>query len=454
MGVEPNSGITPIDGDPAVEDAPCTSDTTPYAISETAEISRSSLVEVSEIDKLIVQSNSRNCLEAIDSVCSWMGALLAQYSNPLPFRPGDEPGIDSACVQQHGDLVYLPCIEGGKVFVVSDIEGDFSIVERIFRDHRILERLERRDPNDQVFFVSLGDAIDRAGGEGSRIVDFLMHLKWDRGFTDNIHYVAGNHELSPNAQLDPNFGGFAREVIHKRASFQTPIDSSSDVAQLALKWLHDYFPDDVRGTSDTGYKLRVALWRLYNQFFGACPKHILTGNGILLCHAGITDKGPFAWVADPANHPKPSFEQAVRWLANAEVEGTNMAVDKRAQIADLRLASTADAVWSDFNPTISGTAPNTVRKDGLFFGAEALERYLEIFHVKEMLRGHQKMPPQGSTIFTPNLWRASNNLYTLNSVVGMTREYDDYALTTIQRQYVEFSLAAKGSLSKMKVYSL
>jgi hypothetical protein len=252
-------------------------------------------------------------------------------------------------------------------------------------------------------------------------VEFLLDLKYNRGFFHNIHLVAGNHELSPLIQMDPYQGGFFNEVINYRSSYASPGRRDFGLEQEVGRWFNDTF--DIELPADLA-PYRVALWREFNDLFGVCPKTIITENGLVLCHAGLTDSGPFQYLSKPEEWKKPSFAEGVRWLSNTGYGPNAFTPEEEEAFSVLRRVLVEDVTWSDWQPEVSTTQPNITRQHdeagnpiplGRYFGPEALSEYLEILGAKLMIRGHQKNPLIGARRPCDGVWHSHDKIMTINS---------------------------------------
>jgi hypothetical protein len=152
-----------------------------------------------------------------------------------------------------------------------------------------------------------------------------------------------------------------------------------------------------------------------------------------LCHGGLTDAGPFRYVHDPAEFIKPSFEMAVEWLTSMPFRTDELTSEEREIYDDLHRLSVEDITWSDWGPNMPSTEPNMTRardKDGnptplgLYFGSDALGRYLDILGAQVMIRGHQKWIP-GADKLSNGVWCAGDSLLTINSSTPVSKFVKD-----------------------------
>lgn len=406
---------------------------------ETAEISRADThVEFSSplqphaellLDPLLHLCNSRSCQEAISLVVDSVFELMKCHEQrAIPFHRHGGNLLEVSSPQQFGNLLYIP--EGsGTLFVMNDIEGDIGAIEALFREHNILPLMAA----GQAQCLFGGDLIDR-GRQGSQIFEFLLDLKFKRGFHDSVHILAGNHELSPHIQMSPLQGGFFTEVAEKRFSYDDLGDLESDLAQKALRWHAEFCAeDDFQGFP----QLRVALWRLYNELFTRLPKIALTGNGAILCHAGGTAKGPFDYIRDPKEwSTPPSFAEAATWLAGPQFMGSSQENEDVAALEEEHSASQLEYTWSDCSLEHSGVALNRRRGSGLLFGPDALQRFLDLLGRRVLIRGHQKVPPAGAQRLSPHAWTLGDRVITINSVLseGKFRETENGFTQDFSRQ--------------------
>jgi hypothetical protein len=331
---------------------------------------------------------------------------------------------------QFGNLLYIPK-SPAKLFVLSDVEGDIGALVALMRRENLLTRMAK----GQAQLVIMGDIIDRQGGLGSLCFDLLLDLKFRRGFRDTIHILAGNHELSPAIQQFGEHGGFFDEVVRRRRSYANLGDLGSPLATMILDWHASKFEEE---QVDSAPPLRVALWRLYNEVFTQLPKVVLTGNGAVLCHAGLTDKGPFGYVRDPAACPSPpSFAEAIRWLAGLEFVQEDI-----ENLEELQNLSVYDYTWSDLTDDRIRTAPNTCRRCGLLIGPDALQSMLDVVGGQVMIRGHQKTPPDGAELFSAHVWTLGERAITINSVLpdGPFINTECGLAQDFSRQYLEAPL--------------
>ncbi len=370
-------------------------------------------------------SSSRNCGEALKFLRRCNAELIKSYEpHPIPFSSdASKPLLDISRPQQRGDLVYIPQIRGGVAIIVSDIEGDANLVHEICKRERIIERLSQNKVDEQVFFISLGDAIDRQGYRASDALEFLLNLKFEYGFRDNIHILAGNHELSPEIQLLPHHGGFFREVVDYRSSYSIPGEIPPELQEEAVAWFETLFLSKLPSTAAP---YRVALWREFNNLFSYSPKTVVTANGLVLCHGGPSDSGAFSFLREPNEWPRPTFEEAITWLTNIPFDIERYTEEEREHLAGMHHATVEDITWSDWRGHVIETEPNMSRRIsadgellplGIYYGPAALERYLSVLGARVMIRGHQKMPPDGATNHSPNVWSVGDSLLTINSNV-------------------------------------
>jgi|GEM_PF-4770102 len=376
-----------------------------------------------DLQALLALSQSRNCMDALHLIKSYRDLLQATHETcNIPFgrKGGAHQRIDVARATQFGDLVYIPRTPG-YAYVVSDVEGDMTLIREIFKKERILERLERNAPNDQVYFICLGDVVDRDGYQASQIVEFLLDLKFNRGFLPNIHLLAGNHELSPLIQIDDNQGGFFKEVVQYRSSYAMPGRRDRELEHEVKEWFYETFSCELPEDIAPG---RVALWREFNELFRVCPKTIITENGLVLCHGGLTDTGPFEFLRDPEKWNKPSFEHGIQWLSNTGFAPGSLSEEESTAFSLLRGILVEDITWSDWRPDVTTTQPNLSRQIdeagnpvplGCYFGPEALSHYLETFGAKVMIRGHQKGAPDGARKPRDGVWHSHDMIVTINS---------------------------------------
>jgi hypothetical protein len=374
---------------------------------------------VPDSSTLLELSHSRSCQQALELVVDCLfESMKAHEKRDIPFCRHGGPSISITRPQQFGDVLYIPPGQG-KLLVMSDLEGHFEALEALFSDkeHDLLTLMAR----GQAQCIFLGDLIDREGGRGSQIYEFLLDLKCKRGFYDTIHILAGNHELTPDSiQACPEQGGFFSEVIQHRRSYSDLGDLKSELAQNAIAWHQAVFPGE---TSENIPQLRIALWRLYNHLFSQFPKVVLTGNGAVLCHAGPTDQGPFEYIREPATFSPPTFAHAVAWLAGPKFTAEDLNEEQMAKLVEHHKMGVLDQTWSDYSSVCQTTRilPNHYRKQGLLFGLEALQSYLDILGKQVMIRGHQVPTPRRplgpeARVLSPNTWTAGDRLITINSV--------------------------------------
>ncbi len=390
-----------------------------------------------DLDTLVQLSSSRSCQEAISLVSDSIIELLKlQQQDTIPFQDNGAPYLSVSRPQQFGDLLYIPA-GPEKLFVMSDLEGDFGAVEALFRQNQLLPLMAQ----GRAQCIFLGDSIDRDGKQASQILEFLLDLKFRRGFYETVHVLAGNHELYPDLQTDPNQGGFFDEVVHERASYANLGDLNTDLAKFVLDWHREEFPGE---EFEPQHQLRVALWRLYNSLFDRLPKVALTGNGAVLCHAGLTDTGPFKCIRAPAAPQPPSFVEAVTWLAHSQLIGL-LPSQPGEEFEREQIKLQNHVTWSDYTQEHPGIQPNPSRCGSLFFGPDALQSFLDILGRQVLIRGHQKTLPSGARRLTPHVWTAGKNLITINSVLddGRFVETDSGLVQTFSRQCLEVPLCSQ-----------
>lgn len=372
-----------------------------------------------DISTLFKLSNSRSCQQALELVVDCLFENMKSHEKrDIPFCRHGGPTISVSRPQQFGNVLYIPPGQG-KIVVMSDLEGHFEALEALFnrKENDLLALMAK----GQAQCIFLGDLIDRAGGRGSQVYEFLLDLKFKRGFYDTVHILAGNHELTPDAiQACPEQGGFFSEVIQHRRSYSDLGDIDSELAQSAIAWHQALFPGE---TSEDVPQLRIALWRLYNHLFSQFPKVVLTGNGAVLCHAGPTDQGPFEYIREPASFSPPTFAQAVAWLAGPKFMAEDHTEEQLAKLVEQHKLSVFDQTWSDYSSECQTTRilPNHYRKQGLLFGLEALQSYLDILGKQVMIRGHQVPNPRRplgpeTSALSQHAWTAGDRLITINSV--------------------------------------
>jgi hypothetical protein len=227
-------------------------------------------------------------------------------------------------------------------------------------------------------------------------------------------------------------------VVYERPSYSNLGNFDSDLVRRTLDWHREEFPGEDFGSQ---HQLRVALWRLYNNLFRGLPKVVLTGNGAVLCHAGPTDTGPFAYIGDPkvASSP-PSFQEAVAWLAGAQFIDPTLHDDN---IEEAQLLLESHLTWSDCTLDHSRIQQNLKRRSGLLVGPDALQSFLDILGRQVLIRGHQKNPPPGATRLDRHAWTAGHQVITINSVLenGDFIETDSQSMQLRSRQHLELDLS-------------
>jgi hypothetical protein len=261
-------------------------------------------------------------------------------------------------------------------------------------------------PEDRPLFLCLGDAIDGPHGRATECIEFLYDLKLNYGCWDNIHLIAGNHEIySDEIKRTNGLGEFFREVLIERSSYGDLGNTASETASFILDWHKRYHPND----RFEGDQLRIALARLFYWSFRELPRIALVGD-VCFVHGGITDKGPFSWVnqASVFGRPPP-FKEAIEWLMESRYDQ----------------ATTEDLTWSDFRPDVERTRPNEdrcfdeqgfpVEGPGLLFGPRSLQAFLEVLGSRFMIRGHNANAPTGVDYHNGCVWAHGDNFMTINS---------------------------------------
>jgi hypothetical protein len=398
-------------------------------------------------------ASSRNCGQALSFIQGCTEELINTYqARPIPFSFNEtQPIIDVAKTEQFGDVVYMPMMQGAKAYIISDWEGDVELVEQLFKKERILERLSRNKNDEQVFVISLGDAIDRGNDRASEALEFLLDLKFNRGFGDNIQLLTGNHERCADVQLNSRCGGFFKEVVEHRSSYSVPGAVPPNLQSAAVEWFESTFIEEF---SPAATPHRLALWIEFNRLFSYSPKTIVTESGLVLCHGGPTNVGAFGFLRNPDEWPRPTFEQGIRWLTNIPFDTEQLTEEEREALEILHEATIDDITWSDWKANAQNTEPNLSRrfdKDkqplplGLYYNSNALEQYLSVLGARVMIRGHQKHPPAQAAVHNSNVWFAGSSLLTINSTVASNCWVDsdtggvDEVLVT-NRSYVEVDL--------------
>jgi hypothetical protein len=383
-----------------------------------------------DLETLIKVSENRDCYDTLELLNEVIRTNLESYGQrPVPFSGPDQTRVAVTEPTQFGDITIIPRIENGRAYIVSDLHSDFTVLKTIFERHKPLERGDGGSSEYQAVIICLGDLIDRNSGHAVQTLDFLINLQRN-GF--RIIMGAGNHELSATVQQDKEDGGFFDEVTKYHLSYKNRGAPENSLASVALDWHRQHFPDDLTYGEDA---LRLTIWRMYNEMFHTLPKHVVTENGLLLCHGGITNKGPFSFV-DDATVARPSFRQAIEYFANRSLPGDGTP----AQTEYLHGTTTEDITWSDFSTDTSRTQPNFKRSRnpnhpiGLEFGAVALKAYLEVFGARMMIRGHQGSPPPGVKVHNANCW-STDQLMTINSFVRVKGSHQ-----THNRSYLEVPL--------------
>jgi hypothetical protein len=177
---------------------------------------------ISRASFLLLEGISRNL--SAHSECSSMS--LESFQGLLSKSHSD---IELRC----GDIEILP--SRGEAYIFSDFEGNLKNLLRLFIREELIERLS--DKKNPLHLVFLGDLIDRSKFS-LPFLEFLLLLK--SKYTDRIHIIAGNHELSPGVQQRiPD--GFAAEIRDRRL----PVDKNEWRDLLRLPFFREY----IRGST-------------------------------------------------------------------------------------------------------------------------------------------------------------------------------------------------------------
>lgn len=363
---------------------------------------------------VLAKSGQRTCLEALELCGITHNWLLEQrvdlFQKPKSFWE-QTLASDSERPWQTGDLVHIPKVSG-KLFLFSDLEGHKPILEAALKKHNIIERMIINNPDDQVYLALLGDTVDREGNQATEILEAMYDLKVHWGLWQNIYILSGNHELGPeNIQRSPTQGGFFQEVCQHRESYRRRdldwdalTEPSKKMVNFMCQWIQEFYPETYGCDA-----LLVALWRTYNQIFLNAPKSIITGNGLFIAHAGITDKGPFRVVREEESFRPPDLGECLQWLSLATNDSLTL----------------DDLIWSDYSTESDfittnkrgGVVDGRIQPGpGLAFGEEALGRFLSAIGDKTcMIRGHQVNAPEGCSRLGKAAWTNGSNLITFSS---------------------------------------
>ena len=323
----------------------------------------------------------------IDTISASDVAALRSRSQHIPW--------------QIGDLINLPA--RGRAFVFSDLEGS-ALIEKAFRKHEIIQRLEERNVDDPVYVISMGDAIDRSD-RATKLMELLYELQGEPGVSSQIIALAGTHELDPSQHRARNLKGdqqkeirFRDEIDENRSSYQQALDVKDEDFINAVHWYATYcanerLEDRLREAADSGnwgdgvdpiVTMRSAVYRLYLGCFQLAPKCIRTESGIFMPHAGPTNKGVFSYLngLDPTIC-RPTVDECLAELA--------MASSNKELLDDL--------TWSCVNGSIDRFGPNmrgpvvdnrpTKNDQGVHFGVEGLKEFLNLIEARIMIRGHE-----------------------------------------------------------------
>jgi len=251
-------------------------------------------------------------------------------------------------------------------------------------------------------------------------------------------------------QKHSKFGGFYLEVTYHRKSYSLLGEADSSTIRLLKEFDLDYNKSlEDMGEVSPGYtklvqniweagdpqllnlRAREALNKAFNVLFrDAFPKVVVTSNGHYLTHAGITIQGPFHYLTDSENIPKPDPFDCIMKLALP---------DKSYEQKLIK-----ELTWSDVWPSIDGISKTSGREEdpdellsGIGFGSKALDNFLDLINCKFMIRGHQAKIPNGAKIFADGSWSCGNSATVSSNrgnylVVDLTDSSETFSATNVR----------------------
>jgi len=334
-------------------------------------------------------------------------ALLGAYRYLFEIR--DSQSIDGKLFQL-GDLALLPT--KGQAFFFSDLEGNIDGLALAMDELQMLERIKRNDPEDQVFICILGDSIDKSR-TSSELMEFLLELKSDPTFSNNIVILPGNHELTMDLQLESGGDadpykrlGLREEILSARESYRSP-DLTNEYVQAVGKLCYEsrfstYRPYEQHPATpeQCAHEAQVGIWLLFNDIFQILPKMIVSPNGVCASHAGFPVTDAFARFL---NDPDPSDSYAIFGELSRIAD-----VDPNRSKCHPYNSALNDLIWSDIDPALDVEGAPLIGSNrrgcggspgrGVAFGHRALDRFGAVSGATLWIRGHQANPPEGEGV--------------------------------------------------------